>query len=318
MLPLPQAYHARWGPIRLAVCRVRSPCLLRVWLSNDAALSAPLFGHPTLIRYLQDLTEAATQQRLGLLSIGDLGQVRGGPTLSGHASHQTGLDVDIWFWLLPNGHPLPAAERETVSAPSMVMSDGRTLDSSQWSPQHAQLLRLAAGFEAVERIFVNPAIKQALCRQSPVRHGCANSAPGGGTTTIFTSAYAVPPGMLSVKCKSLYRLGMGVGLISPGGLPKRHASRRHGQGSKRLCRWRAMRFSGSRLPGAAPVSTALDTMAGRLMLPRFSLPTLACRSQTSEVPSRHGGRATHHNQPLRRKKTKRLVATTAMISKANG
>src|SRR5215468_2191815 len=144
------------------------------------------FGHPTLIRYLQDLTTAATQQRLGILSIGDLGQARGGPAPSGHASHQTGLDVDIWFWLLPNGHPLPAAERETVSALSMVMSDGRTLNSSQWSPPQAQLLRVAAGFEAVERIFVNPAIKQALCRQSPgapwlrtisPRRGHANNIP---------------------------------------------------------------------------------------------------------------------------------------------
>src|SRR5262245_52619436 len=111
------------------------------------------FGHPTLIQYLQNLTEAATQQRLGLLSIGDLGQARGGPSPSGHASHQTGLDVDIWFWLLPNGHPLAAAERETVSAPSMVMSTGRVLDPSQWSPQHAQLLQLASGFEPVDRIF---------------------------------------------------------------------------------------------------------------------------------------------------------------------
>src|SRR5215831_20561778 len=119
------------------------------------------FGHPALIRYVQDLAEAATQQRLGILSIGDLGQARGGPSPSGHASHQTGLDVDIWFWLLPNGHPLPASERETVSALSMVMSDGRTLDSKQWSPQHAQLLRIATEFEAVERIFVNPAIKHA-------------------------------------------------------------------------------------------------------------------------------------------------------------
>jgi penicillin-insensitive murein endopeptidase len=125
------------------------------------------FGHPALIHYLQDLAQAATQQRLGILSIGDLGQARGGPAPNGHASHQTGLDVDIWFWLLPNGHPLPAAERETVRAPSMVMSTGRAVDPGQWSPQQARLLQLAAGFETVERIFVNPAIKQALCRQSP-------------------------------------------------------------------------------------------------------------------------------------------------------
>lgn len=125
------------------------------------------FGHPTLIRYLQGLADGAARQRLGLLSIGDMGQARGGPTPSGHASHQSGLDVDIRFALLPNGQPLPAAERETVSAPSMVLSDGRTLDTSQWSPQHAQLLQLAAGFEAVERIFVNAVIKRALCQRSP-------------------------------------------------------------------------------------------------------------------------------------------------------
>src|SRR5881409_148847 len=106
------------------------------------------FGHPTLIRYLQDLAETATKQRLGILSIGDLGQARGGPSPSGHASHQTGLDVDIRFGLLLNGPPLLAAERETISATSMVMANGRTLDTTQWSSQHGQVLRLAAGFEA--------------------------------------------------------------------------------------------------------------------------------------------------------------------------
>jgi len=125
------------------------------------------FGHPTLIHYLQELAEAATRQALGVLSIGDLGQARGGPTPTGHVSHQHGLDVDIWFWLLPNGHRLPPAQRETVEAPSMLTADGRALAPSQWAPQHARLLQLAAGFEAVERIFVNPAIKRALCRQFP-------------------------------------------------------------------------------------------------------------------------------------------------------
>src|SRR5215510_13633546 len=104
------------------------------------------FGHPTLIRYVQDLADASTKQGLGVLSIGDLGQARGGPAPSGHASHQSGLDVDIWFWLLRNGHTPSPLQRETLEAPSMVMSTGRALDSSQWSPQHAQLLQLAAGF----------------------------------------------------------------------------------------------------------------------------------------------------------------------------
>src|SRR2546425_996357 len=125
------------------------------------------FGHPTLIRYVQELADAVTKQGLGILSIGDLGQARGGPAPNGHASHQSGLDVDVWFWLLRNGHTLSAPERETIEAPSLVTAAGRALDTSQWSPQHAQLLRLAAGFDAVERIFVNPVIKKILCQQSP-------------------------------------------------------------------------------------------------------------------------------------------------------
>jgi penicillin-insensitive murein endopeptidase len=125
------------------------------------------FGHPTLIRYIQELADAATKQGLGVLSIGDLGQARGGPAPNGHASHQSGLDVDIWFWLLRNGHTLSAMERETIAAPALVSAASRALDTSRWLPQHAQLLRLAAGFEAVERIFVNPVIKKTLCQQFP-------------------------------------------------------------------------------------------------------------------------------------------------------
>jgi len=125
------------------------------------------FGHPTLIRYVHELADAATKQGLGVLSIGDLSQARGGPAPNGHASHQSGLDVDVWFWLLRHGHILSAPERETIEAPSLVTTDGRALDTSQWSLQHAQLLRLAAGFDAVERIFVNAVIKKTLCQQSP-------------------------------------------------------------------------------------------------------------------------------------------------------
>lgn len=125
------------------------------------------FGHPVLLRYLYDLAEAASKQGLGTLSIGDLGQARGGPTPSGHRSHQTGLDVDIWFLLLSNGQKLSAEERETISAPSMVNGQARSVDMTQWSPRQAQLLRLATGSEVVERVFVHAAIKQDLCRQFP-------------------------------------------------------------------------------------------------------------------------------------------------------
>src|SRR5215471_7064188 len=105
------------------------------------------FGHPTLIRYVQELADAAVKQGLGVLSIGDLGQARGGPAPNGHASHQSGLDVDIWFWLRRDGHTLSALERETIEAPALVSAESYALNTHQWSPQHAQLLQLAAEFE---------------------------------------------------------------------------------------------------------------------------------------------------------------------------
>jgi penicillin-insensitive murein DD-endopeptidase len=123
------------------------------------------FGHPLLVRYLQELGAATQQKELGMLLIGDLGQPRGGPMPFGHRSHQIGLDADIWFWLPDNGMALSVADRETIGAPSMLTAGGRALDAQQWSPRQAEALRLAVGFDVVARIFVNPAIKKAMCVQ---------------------------------------------------------------------------------------------------------------------------------------------------------
>jgi penicillin-insensitive murein DD-endopeptidase len=125
------------------------------------------FGHPVLIRYLQALGAAVARQGLGLLSIGDLGQARGGPMPTGHRSHQNGLDADVWFWLPSDRVVLGVAERETFAAPAMLTPDRRGLDERQWSRQQAEVLRMAAEFAAVARIFVNPLIKKTLCEQFP-------------------------------------------------------------------------------------------------------------------------------------------------------
>ncbi|MDH3601813.1 MAG: penicillin-insensitive murein endopeptidase [Candidatus Tectomicrobia bacterium] len=122
------------------------------------------FGHPALVRYIQELGRQVAEKNGGVLNISDLGQARGGPIPSGHRSHQTGLDVDIWFWLTDDVEPLAAATRETVSAPSMLTADAQGLNPQVWTSRQIHLLQTAAGFAAVERIFVNPHIKQALCK----------------------------------------------------------------------------------------------------------------------------------------------------------
>ena len=81
---------------------------------------------------------------------------------SGHGSHQTGLDTDIWFRPGPR-QPLATKERETLKATSVLGEDGKGVDRNRWSAAQVGLLRTAAGFPEVARIFVNPAIKGELC-----------------------------------------------------------------------------------------------------------------------------------------------------------
>lgn len=122
------------------------------------------WGHPQLISLLQRLSNDAAQYDgwPGLL-LGDISQPRGGPMLSGHASHQVGLDADIWLTPMPS-RTLSTREREDISATSMLKKNAfLTVDPNIWTPSHARVIMRAASYPEVERIFVNPAIKKKLC-----------------------------------------------------------------------------------------------------------------------------------------------------------
>jgi penicillin-insensitive murein endopeptidase len=121
------------------------------------------YGHPLLINFLKDLAQKVQEKGWGDLLIGDMGQARGGPTVGGHASHQIGLDVDIWFVQETDGKILTTKQREELSAPSMVIDDFEGLNEKNWKPQKMDLIKLAALHPGVQRIFVNPVIKRELC-----------------------------------------------------------------------------------------------------------------------------------------------------------
>lgn len=120
------------------------------------------YGNPKLVAFLKDLAAKATAANLNTLMIGDLGMPRGGPTLSAHASHQTGLDVDIWYRQQPAGKTLTNEERETLETPSMVTQYFGPLNAA-WNPNEIEILKLAASSDGVDRIFVNPSIKKHIC-----------------------------------------------------------------------------------------------------------------------------------------------------------
>lgn len=120
------------------------------------------WGQPELIDYIESLSQQATSIGWRGLYIGDLAQARGGPSASGHLSHQTGLDADIWY-LPPKRLDLSPAERETISANSVRTADQLRVNEN-WTEAHHQLLKLAASDPRVDRIFVAAAIKIEMCK----------------------------------------------------------------------------------------------------------------------------------------------------------
>ena len=120
------------------------------------------WGNPVLVSYLEDLSAAVTHLGWRGIYIGDMGNPRGGPMISGHASHQIGLDADIWF-LAPGRLDLTVAQRESVSSIS-IRSDDQLTVNANYNASYRAMLKAAASDPRVDRIFVAGAIKIEMCK----------------------------------------------------------------------------------------------------------------------------------------------------------
>jgi penicillin-insensitive murein endopeptidase len=94
-----------------------------------------------------------------------MAQPRGGPMFNGHASHQIGLDADVWLRPMPDRR-LTQEEREEMPSLMMVREDRLDVDPRVWTPDAMGAIEAAARDRQVERIFVNAAIKRAICREA--------------------------------------------------------------------------------------------------------------------------------------------------------
>lgn len=120
------------------------------------------WGLPVTVDFLQDLSRiAAREPGWAGLYVGDISQPRGGPMLTGHASHQIGLDADIWM-LPPDRLNLTRTERENLSSISMRRANG-AYTNDKWTKSHHNILRAAASDPRVARIFVFPGAKVQMC-----------------------------------------------------------------------------------------------------------------------------------------------------------
>lgn len=120
------------------------------------------WGHPDVIDFIQKLSAKAAQQPgWNGLYVGDISQPRGGPMLTGHRSHQIGMDADIWM-LPANRLNLTRAERESISSISLRRASGAYVNDN-WTKAHHEIMKAAAEDPRVERIFVFPGAKVQMC-----------------------------------------------------------------------------------------------------------------------------------------------------------
>ncbi|MHA7874797.1 penicillin-insensitive murein endopeptidase [Roseivivax sp.] len=152
------------------------------------------WGHPEVVDYVQRLSrKAAAQPGWNGLYIGDISQPRGGPMLTGHASHQVGLDVDIW--LRPADRlDLSASERENISSISMRRAKG-AFTNDNWTRSHHEILKAAASDPRVARIFIFPGAKVQMCNdETGDRAWLRKIRPWYGHHYHFHVRLSCPPG----------------------------------------------------------------------------------------------------------------------------
>tara|TARA_Y100001956_G_scaffold12242_1_gene11507 strand:+ start:3076 stop:3927 length:852 start_codon:yes stop_codon:yes gene_type:complete len=119
------------------------------------------YGHPNAISFIERLGVLSQQHLDTNILIGDISLPQGGRFSSGHSSHQTGLDIDIWLKLADTR--LSDSQLAKPTPHSVVNLEEYRLLKSQWDQRHFELVKMAANDEQVARIFVHPVIKEKLC-----------------------------------------------------------------------------------------------------------------------------------------------------------
>jgi len=169
------------------------------------------WAHPALIDFIGILADNAAKKGWNGVLVGDMSQPRGGPMNGGHRSHQIGLDADIWLTQMPK-RTLTFEERKTISAVSMLDGTGKAVDPAIWTAEHQAFIKTAASAPEVARIFVNPAIKVALCKAAGTdRKWLRKVRPWWGHKAHMHIRLSCPPGVKGCKNQAAPPRGDGCG-----------------------------------------------------------------------------------------------------------
>ena len=157
------------------------------------------WGHSIAIDFIQDLSaKAARQSGWNGLYIGDISQPRGGPMLTGHASHQIGLDIDIWM-RPADDLALSRKQREEITSISMRRANGAYVND-KWTKQHHNIIKAAASDPRTARIFVFPGAKVQMCKDEKGDRAWLNKVrPWWGHHYHFHVRLSCPAGATNCK-----------------------------------------------------------------------------------------------------------------------
>ncbi|MEL7471220.1 MAG: penicillin-insensitive murein endopeptidase [Pseudomonadota bacterium] len=187
------------------------------------------WGHPEMISFIERLSRNAQQIGWPRIYVGDIGQPRGGPMRSGHRSHQIGLDADIWL-RMPSTKKLSRKDRERIGSHVVVAKDGITMNQF-WTLSHHEVIRTAAEDPAVARIFVNAAIKRAMCQEERAGNGLSDAPwlrkvrPWHGHNAHFHVRLACPRGSPGCRDQAPPPSGTGCGAELSKWFPRGQKSR---------------------------------------------------------------------------------------------
>lgn len=122
------------------------------------------WAYPQTVEMVQRLSAKVAQlPGTNGIYVGDMSQPRGGPMLTGHRSHQSGLDADIW--LMPATLGLDRQQREAISAVSYRRANGAYVNS-RWSRTQHEMVKAAAQDPRTARIFIFPGAKVQMCKDA--------------------------------------------------------------------------------------------------------------------------------------------------------
>ncbi|EEX91525.1 penicillin-insensitive murein endopeptidase [Vibrio orientalis CIP 102891 = ATCC 33934] len=172
---------------------------------------ARYYGHPNAIGFIERLAELSHSELKTNILIGDISLPQGGRFSSGHSSHQTGLDIDIWLKLADI--PLSAPQLAKPAPHSVVNLKQYQLLKHNWDSRHFELVKFAASDEQVARIFVHPVIKEKLCttEQSNDREWLRKVRPWWGHHYHMHVRLNCPEGSQNCKPQAMPPKGDGCG-----------------------------------------------------------------------------------------------------------